>query len=76
MSYTKPCSTSMNPSKKIDKDDHAASFDEKIYKSMVGSVLHLTANKPDVMFNIYYVPDVILSLRFPLESYEKKLEIS
>ena len=42
--------TLMSPIAKIDKDDKGKDVNQKLYKSMIGSLLYLTANRPDIMF--------------------------
>ena len=37
-------------STKLDKDDHGISVDQKLYRSMIGSLLYLTVNRPNIMF--------------------------
>ena len=35
---------------KLDKDENGKSIDEKKYRGMIGSLLYLTASRPDIMF--------------------------
>ena len=35
---------------KLDKDEQGKSVDIKLYRSMIGSLLYLTASRPDIMF--------------------------
>ena len=51
---------------KLDKDDQGKCVDIKLYRSMIGSLLYLTASRPDIIFS------VCLCARFqscPKESY-------
>ena len=51
---------------KLDKDESDKNVDIKLYKIMIGSLLYLTASRPDIMFS------VCLCARFqscPKESY-------
>ena len=36
----------------LDKYEHSKSVDVKKYKGMIGSLLYLTASRPDIMFSI------------------------
>jgi len=47
-SYDTPMSTTT----KLDKDEKGKSFDQKLYRSMIGSLLYLTASRPDIMFSV------------------------
>jgi hypothetical protein len=44
--------TPMSPSTKLDKDEKDKSVDVKLYQGMIGSLLYLTASKPDIMFSV------------------------
>ena len=62
----KTCNTPMATTTKLDKDDQGKSVDIRLYRSMIGSLLYLTASRPDIMFS------VCLCARFqsyPKESY-------
>ena len=37
---------------KLDKDDQGKCVDIKLYRSMIGSLLYLTASRPDIMFSV------------------------
>jgi transposase InsO family protein len=52
MDELKPMSTPMSPSTKLDKDDKGKNVDEKKYRGMIGSLLYLTASRPDIMFSV------------------------
>ena len=45
-------STPMSTSTKLDKDANGKSVDEKLYRGMIGSLLYLTASRPNIMFSI------------------------
>ena len=34
----------------LDKDEQDKNVDIKLYKNMIGSLLYLTASRPDIMF--------------------------
>jgi len=50
---SKICNTPMATTTKLDKDDQGKSVDIKLYRSMIGSLLYLTASRPDIMFSVY-----------------------
>ena len=37
---------------KLDKDEQGKSVDIKLYRSMIDSLLYLTASRPDIMFSV------------------------
>ncbi|GJV17470.1 retrovirus-related pol polyprotein from transposon TNT 1-94 [Tanacetum coccineum] len=49
---SKPTKTPMSMEIKLTKDDEADSVDNFKYRGMIGSLLYLTASKPDIMFSI------------------------
>ena len=52
MDEVKASPTPMSTFVKIDKDEHGMPFDSKRYRGMVGSLLYLTASRPDIMFSV------------------------
>ncbi|MDV2887789.1 hypothetical protein RYX45_21720, partial [Alkalihalophilus pseudofirmus] len=48
----KPVDTPMTTNLKLTKDEEGNDFNEKIYRAMVGSLLYLTASRPDIMFSV------------------------
>ena len=42
--------TPMSPITKLDKDEKGKDVNQKLYRGMIGSLLYLTASKPDIMF--------------------------
>jgi hypothetical protein len=38
----------------LDSDASGNMVDQKMYRSMIGSLLYVTASKPDVMFSVEY----------------------
>ncbi|GJZ45828.1 putative ribonuclease H-like domain-containing protein [Tanacetum coccineum] len=46
----KTASTPMEPNKALIKDEEADSVDVHLYKSMIRSLMYLTASRPDIMF--------------------------
>ncbi|GKC06848.1 hypothetical protein Tco_0998458 [Tanacetum coccineum] len=49
----KTASTPMEPNKALIKDEEADSMDVDLYRSMIGSLMYLTAYRPDIMFAVY-----------------------
>jgi len=44
--------TPMHPSSSLDKDESGKSISEKEYRGMIGSLLYLTASRPDIVFAV------------------------
>ena len=42
----------MSPTYKLSKDEHGLSIDQKLYRGMIGSLLYLTASRPDILFSL------------------------
>ena len=42
----------MNSTTKLDKDENGKNVDIKQYRGMIGSLLYLTASRPDIMFSV------------------------
>ena len=52
MDNAKSITTPMATTTKLDKDDDGKSVDEKVYRGMIGSLLYLTASRPDIMHSV------------------------
>src|SRR5271156_5944418 len=52
MEDCKPVSTHMITGCKLRKDDGSPEVDQKLYRSMIGSLLYATASRPDVMYAV------------------------
>ena len=50
MDGVKPSKTPMSTTTKLNKDENGKQIDEKYFRSMIGSLLYLTASRPDIMF--------------------------
>ncbi|BBN67220.1 transposable element gene [Prunus dulcis] len=48
----KPIRNPMSTSTKLSKDSSGKSVDQKLYRSMIGSLLYLTASRPDISFSV------------------------
>ena len=46
--YCKPVCTPMTVGCKLSKEDESKTIDQKLYRSMIGSLLYVTASRPDV----------------------------
>ena len=53
MESSKEISTPMSPTCRLDKDEDGINIDQKLYQGIIGSLLYLTASRPDTLFNIY-----------------------
>jgi hypothetical protein len=49
MEECRPTSTPMNQKEKFCKKDGAAKIDEKLYRTLIGCLIYLTATRPDIM---------------------------
>jgi hypothetical protein len=49
MKNAKPIKTSMRTNGHLDLDTRGKSIDQKVYRSMIGSLLYLCASRPDIM---------------------------
>ena len=58
----------MNPLCKLDKDG-GKNVNSKLYKGMIGSLVYLTASRPDIIFSIY------LCARFQSNPKESHLNV-
>ncbi|WJX24693.1 hypothetical protein P8452_13775 [Trifolium repens] len=52
MSEAKIMTTPMHPSTNLDKDENGKHVSEKEYRGMIGSLLYLTASRPDIVFSV------------------------
>ena len=71
MNDAKPMSTPMSTTTALDADEDGEPVDQKEYRSMIGSLLYLTATKPDIQFS------VCLCARFqasPLTSHRQNVK--
>ncbi|GJX44546.1 retrovirus-related pol polyprotein from transposon TNT 1-94 [Tanacetum coccineum] len=50
---SKPMKTPMSSDTKLTKDEECESVDSTKYRGMIGSLLYLTASRPDIMFSVY-----------------------
>ena len=52
MESAKPIDTPISPSTRLVMDDGSPSVEEKLYRGMIGSLLYLTASRPDIVFSV------------------------
>ncbi|GAU32547.1 hypothetical protein TSUD_64420 [Trifolium subterraneum] len=52
MNEAKIMSTPMHPSTSLDKDEKGKDVSQKEYRGMIGSLLYLTASRPDIVFAV------------------------
>ena len=52
MEDAKPIKTPMATNGHLDLDEGGNPVDQKLYRSMIGSLLYLTASRPDIMFSV------------------------
>jgi len=56
MESAKPIDTPISPSTKLVVDDRSPLVKEKSYRGMIGSLLYLTASRPDIVFSVICAP--------------------
>jgi hypothetical protein len=52
MNNAKPIETPMPSNGHLDLNEEGTSIDEKVYRSMIGSLLYLCASRPDIMLSV------------------------
>nr|GEV90158.1 retrovirus-related Pol polyprotein from transposon TNT 1-94 [Tanacetum cinerariifolium] len=52
LEQSKPMKTPMSSDTKLMKDEECESVDSTMYRGMIGSLLYLTASRPDIMFSV------------------------
>ena len=52
MDESKPMSTPIGINGNLDSDACGNMVDQKLYRSMIGSLLYVTASRPDIMFSV------------------------
>jgi hypothetical protein len=53
MKNAEPIKTPMGTNGHLDLDTGGKSIDQKVYRSMIGSLLYLCASRPDIMLSVY-----------------------
>nr|GEU41155.1 uncharacterized mitochondrial protein AtMg00810-like [Tanacetum cinerariifolium] len=69
-SSMRTASTPIETQKPLVKDEEAVDVDVHLYRSMIGSLMYLTASRPDIMFEIfwYHKAQPKLGLWYPKDS--------
>jgi hypothetical protein len=52
MNKLKPVSTLMSMAASLDPDENGDVVDQREYRRMIGSLLYLTATRPDIQFTV------------------------
>ncbi|CAM8925579.1 unnamed protein product [Rhodiola kirilowii] len=52
MESAKTCATPMSPNDTLSKDESSPRVDQTLYRGMIGSLLYLTASRPDILFSV------------------------
>jgi isopentenyldiphosphate isomerase len=52
MAELKPVSTLMSTTTSLDPDENGENVDQRKYRSMIGSLMYLTATRPDIQFTV------------------------
>src|ERR1051325_4457927 len=52
-SESKEAKTPMNPTCILGKDEVSKKVDQKLYRGMTGSLLYLTASRPNILFSVF-----------------------
>ena len=75
MNDAKSISTPMGTNGNFDSDASGNMVDQKMYRSMIGSLLYVTASRPDVMFSVCMCARFQASPRESFEGYIENIEI-
>ena len=52
MESCKQLSTPISTTCKLDKDEEGTNVDQKLFRGIIGSLLYLTASRPDILFSV------------------------
>jgi len=61
MDSAKPIDTHISSSTRLVMDDGSPSVEEKSYRGMIGSLLHLTVSRPNIVFSVDLCPLSVLA---------------
>jgi hypothetical protein len=73
MDVSKPLSTPMSKTTALDADEEGEPVDQKEYRSMIGSLLYLTATWPDIPFSVCLCTHFQASLRTSHQQAVKRI---
>ena len=68
-------STPMGTNGNLDSNSSGNMVDQKMYRSMIGSLLYVTASRPDVMFSVYMCATFQASPRESFEGNKENIEV-
>jgi hypothetical protein len=69
MENSKAMTTPMSTTTSLDADEEGEHVDQKEYRSMIGSLLYLTATRPDIQFSVCLCARFLAS---PRTSHQKR----
>jgi hypothetical protein len=75
MEDAKGISTPMGTNGSLDSDTSSNIVEQKMYQSMIGSLLYVTASRLDVMFSVCMCARFQASLRESFEGYKENIEV-
>ena len=75
MCDSKVISTPMGTNDNLDSDASGNMVDQKLYRSMIGSLLYVIALRPDVMFSVCMCARFQASPRESFKGYKENFEI-
>ena len=75
MNEAKAISTPMGTNGNLDSDASGNMVDQKLYRSMIGSLPYVTASRPDVMFSVCMCTRFQASPRKSFKGYKDNIEV-
>jgi hypothetical protein len=75
MDYAKAITTPMGTNRNLDSDASGNMVDQKMYWSMIGSLLYVTTSRLDVMFSVCMCARFQASPRESFEGYKENIMI-
>ena len=73
MNEANPISTQMGINDNLDSDASGNMVDQKLYRSMIGSLLYVTTSRPEVMFSVCKISS--LAKRKSFEGHKENIEV-
>jgi hypothetical protein len=75
MEDAKGNSTPIRTNGSLDSDTSGNMVEQKMYRSMIGSLLYVTASRPDVMFSVCMCARFQASPRESFEGYKENIKV-
>ena len=75
MNEAKAISTPMETNGNLDSDANGNMVDQKLYRSMIESLLYVTVSRPDVMFSVHVCKIWSLTKKKSFEGYKENIEV-